>query len=189
MRLRLMRAQSGDGVMEMEKTLPVFEDAARDLSPPVMRYLERYVGNCSVAEDLLQETLIRMNKGWDAFEGRSSVKTWAFSIASRVAADYLRQPGRKFTIVVLDEADEPADPEAATVERLVEEEMNCCVRQVIDRLPDAYREVLILHDLEGLSAEQVAAVCGCTVAGSQDTGSPRQGATEGRPAKPVRLLP
>jgi RNA polymerase sigma-70 factor (ECF subfamily) len=146
---------------------PVFEDLARDLAPPIMRYLERYVGDRTAAEDLCQETLMRMHKGLSKFAGRSSIKTWAFSIASRVAADYLRQPGRKMRIVELEEAAEPIDPDRAIDERLIVDEMNTCVRQVIDSLPEAYRAALILHDLEGLSAEQTAEICDCSVASAK----------------------
>ena len=116
-----------------------------------------------MAEDMLQETLMRMNKGWSSFAGRSSIKTWAFSIASRVAADHFRQSGRKTRIVELDEIAELADPDRAIDERLIVDEMNQCVRQVIASLPDAYRSALILHDLEGLTAEQTAEIGGCSL--------------------------
>lgn len=46
----------------------------------------------AIADDLAQETLMCINKGLPTFAGRSSIKTWAFSIANRVAADYLRHP-------------------------------------------------------------------------------------------------
>lgn len=146
---------------------PVFDDLARELEQPIMRYLERYVGDRTVAEDLCQETLLRIHKGLSTFAGRSSIKTWAFSIASRVAADYFRQPGRKARVVELDESAELIDPDRAIGERLVVVEMNQCVRQVIDSLPDAYRAALILHDLEGLSAEQTAEICTCSVASAK----------------------
>jgi RNA polymerase sigma-70 factor (ECF subfamily) len=100
-----------------------------------------------------------------SFSGRSSIKTWAFSIASRVAAAYFRQPGRKTRIVELSE--EQVDLGLAIDERLVVDEMNECVRRVIDSLPDAYRDALILHDLEGLSAEQTAEICDCSIASAK----------------------
>ncbi len=146
---------------------PVFEDLARELAQPIMHYLERYVGDRAVAEDLWQETLMRMHKGLSTFAGRSSIKTWAFSIASRVAADYFRHPGRKARIVELDETAELIDSDRAICERLAVDEMNQCVRQVIDSLPHAYRTALILHDLEGLSAEQTAEICDCSVAATK----------------------
>lgn len=146
---------------------PAFQDIAHDLEQPLQRYLERYVGDRAVAEELRQETLMRMNKGLASFGGRSSVKTWAFSIASRVAADYLRHPDRRVLIVELDEAGEPPDSDRAIDERLVVDEMSDCVRKVIDSLPDAYRAALILHDLEGLSAEQTAEISDCSLASAK----------------------
>ena len=152
-----------NGVVEQR----TFEDLARDLAQPLLRYLERYVGDRAVAEDLWQETLLRMSKGLSSFAGRSSIRTWAFSIASRVAADYFRQPGRKARVVELSEVAELIDPDRAIDERMVVDEMSECVRQVIDSLPDAYRSALILHDLEGLSAEQTAEICDCSVAAAK----------------------
>jgi RNA polymerase sigma-70 factor, ECF subfamily len=143
---------------------PAFQDIARDLAQPLLRYLERYVGDRAVAEELRQETLMRINKGLASFGGRSSIKTWFFSIASRVAADYLRHPDRRVRIVELNDAAEHLDPDRAIDERLVIDEMSECVRQVIDSLPGAYRAALILHDLEGLSAEQTAEICDCSLA-------------------------
>ncbi|MBI4967268.1 MAG: RNA polymerase sigma factor [Rhodospirillales bacterium] len=143
---------------------PSFQQVARDLSRPILHYLERYFGDRGVAEELCQETLMRMDKGYSTFAGRSSVKTWAFAIASRVAADHLRHPDRRVRFVELTEAEEVIDPLPAVDERIVVDEMNECLRQVIDGLPDAYRAALILHDLEGLTAEQTAEICACSVA-------------------------
>ena len=141
-----------------------FDALALELSQPLLRYLRRCVGDQAVAEDLLQETLIRAAKGLPDFAGRSNVKTWAFSIATRVAADHFRAPDRRVKIVEVDEAADLPDPDRALDEGVVVDEMNACVRQVIDSLPEHYRAALVLHDLEGLNAEQVAGICGCSLA-------------------------
>lgn len=141
-----------------------FETAAREVSRAVLDYLVRYVGDSHVAEDLLQETLIRMNKGLAGFEGRASLKTWAFSIASRVAADYLRRPERRIQLVELEEVELGADPATGVDDRLVLGEMDACIRRTIDTLPERFRAALILHDIEGLTAEQVAEVGDCSLA-------------------------
>jgi RNA polymerase sigma-70 factor, ECF subfamily len=146
-------------------TQPVaLDEILGELAQPLLRYLERYVGNRAIAEDLLQETLLRMAQGFSSFEGRASVKTWAFSIASRVAADHLRHPDRRVNIVELEEAGEQADPALDGDERMVVDQMNACVRQVIDSLPDTFRAALILHDLEELSAQETARICDCSIA-------------------------
>lgn len=145
-------------------TFPSLEAVLADMAQPVLRYLERFVGDPALARDLQQETLIKISRGYEAFAGRSSVKTWAFAIANRVAADYYRAPEHQAQIVGLDEASDVASEEAPIDSSLIEQEMNHCIRQVIDSLPDTYRAALILHDLEGMSIEQTALICDCTLA-------------------------
>lgn len=150
--------------MEHSNISPPLGQTIEDLSEPLLRYLRRYVGDAAVADDLLQETLIRIARGLPGFAGRASVKTWAFSIATRVAADYFRSPERRLQIVEVDDRSVAGEGEAPVDEQLVFDEMNACVRQVIDSLPEDYRAALVLHDLEGLTADQTAKICGCSVA-------------------------
>ena len=65
-------------------------------------------------------------------------------------------------IVHVAEAPELPDPDPSVDQRLVVDEMNVCVRQVIDSLPEDYRVALVLHDLEGLTVAQVAQVGRCS---------------------------
>lgn len=149
--------------MEASNQPPPPEQVCEELSEPLRRYLRRCVGDPAVADDLLQETLIRIARGLPSFTGRSSLKTWAFSIATRVTADHFRQPAHRVQIVEVDESLELSDRDLAVDQRLVVDEMNACVRQVIDSLPEAYRAALVLHDLEGLTAAQTAEACGSSV--------------------------
>ncbi|MFC1572166.1 RNA polymerase sigma factor [Candidatus Eisenbacteria bacterium] len=143
---------------------PSFEDVAEILSEPLRRYLERMVGNRATADDLLQETLLRIARGLPKFEGRSSVKTWAFTIATRIATDYFRRPDTRAKIVDMDKAPEIPDSETDVERRMVIDEMNSCVREVVDTLPEDYRAALVLHDLQGLTAAATAEACDCSLA-------------------------
>jgi RNA polymerase sigma-70 factor (ECF subfamily) len=143
---------------------PSFEEVAQELSRPLQRYLERLAGNRAVADDLLQETLLKIARGLPGFEGRSSVKTWAFTIATRVATDHFRRTDSPFRLVDADLAGDVLDPDIDSDERIVIDEMNACVREVIDGLPADYRTALILHDLQGLTAADTAEACGCSLA-------------------------
>lgn len=143
---------------------PSFEDVARTLSDPLQRYLERMVGDSATADDLLQETLLKIARGLPEFEGRSSVKTWAFTIATRVATDYFRKPDTRAHIVDVDNAPELPGSDPDVEGRMVIDEMNSCVREVIDSLPEDYRAALVLHDLQGLTAAATAEACGCSLA-------------------------
>lgn len=162
--LRRQPLRETNTVNSLENQSKPFAQHAAELSPALKHYLQRYVGNPALAEDLLQETLIRIGKGLAGFEQRSSLKTWAFAIASRVAADHFRSPENSLDIVEIDEAEALPDADPHIEERLVVAEMSSCVREVVDSLPPDYRTALVLHDLEGMSAEQVATVCECSLA-------------------------
>jgi RNA polymerase sigma-70 factor (ECF subfamily) len=144
-----------------------FEDVEHGLSNPLRRYLERLTGNHATAEDVLQETLMKIARGLPGFEGRSSVKTWAFSIATRVATDHFRRPEFKAKIVDFEETANIPVSDSEIEGQLVVGEMTDCVRGVIDGLPGDYRTALVLHDLEGLTAAQVADVVGCSLANAK----------------------
>lgn len=150
--------------MHLAHPTPSFEQVVRDLSAPLLRYLTRQVGDVAVAEDLRQETLLKIERGLPGFAGRANIKTWAFSIASHVVIDYLRQPGQRLKMVAIDEAADIADDDALMDDSCVVDEMNNCVRTVIDSLPPDYRTALILHDLEGMTAAQTAEVSQCSLA-------------------------
>jgi len=137
---------------------------AKQLSEKLRSYLERMVGNSTEVEDLLQETFIKIERGLPGFQGRSSLETWAFTIATRVAADHFRRPEARGRIVEMDESEDPADLGPDVGERVIIQEMNSCIRGVIDSLPEDYRAALVLHDLQGLTANETAAVCGCSLA-------------------------
>jgi RNA polymerase sigma-70 factor (ECF subfamily) len=144
-----------------------FDEVAEQLSGKLRAYLERMVGNPTEVDDLLQETLIKIERGLPGFQGRSSLETWSFTIATRVAADHFRRPEARARIVEMEENDaseDPADAGPDVGERLIIKEMNSCIRGVIDSLPEDYRAALVLHDLQGLTANETAAVCGCSLA-------------------------
>lgn len=139
------------------------ETVAQTLSPKLASYLRRLVGDAALAEDLLQETLIRVARGLPDFNRRSSLKSWTFTIATRVAMDHFRKHGDKPATLDLPATEPPAsDPEPD--ERLAIEQMNACVQEVIAALPTDYRAAILLYDLGELSARETAAACGCSQA-------------------------
>jgi len=125
------------------------------------------VRNPADADDLLNETLLRIACSLPNFEGRASVKTWAYRIASNVAIDFLRKSRRVQAI----EFDEAVAAELEAVEddedRLILDEMNDCVRQVIEGLPPVHRSALILHHLQGMTTAQTAEILGISLANAK----------------------
>jgi len=160
-------AVARDGATAMAEpsdTSRSFDRIAAELSPQLVHYLQRMVGEPQLAEDLLQETLLRIARGLPGFRSSSSVKTWAFAIATRVAADHFRKPETRARIVEMEDSGTVPDAGPDIDEGMVIDEMNSCVRGVIDGLPAEYRSALVLHDLEGLTAADTATACGCSLA-------------------------
>jgi len=140
-----------------------FEEVLEDLGPTLRSYLERMVGDPMLADDLFQETSIKIAEGLPGFEGRSTVKTWAFRIAHRVCLDHFRKSSSKQAFLEFLDDEHPGS-ELQQDEAIVIGEMNECIRAVIDSLPPDYRTALVLHDLEGLTDADVARVSECSLA-------------------------
>jgi len=140
-------------------SMPSFEDVAFELSQPLTAYLRRMTGNAADADDILQETLMRIAAGLPQFEQRSSVKTWAFRVATNVAIDFLRKAKKSNIFEFTDEEDGPIFDEE---DKLVLNEMNQCIRAVIDSLPPDYRAVMILYNLEDKTIDEITKICDIT---------------------------
>ncbi len=139
---------------------PSFEELAGELMVPLTGYLRKMTGNAAEADDVLQETLLRIATALPTFEGRSSVKTWAYRIATNVAIDHARKNSRA-QVVEIDESD--GCIEAELEDGVIVSEMNACVRAYIDSLPPDYRSALVLSRLEGHSVAEVAEIAGISV--------------------------
>lgn len=130
----------------------------------ILRFLRRMVGEAD-AEDLAQVVFERANRSLKDFRGDSSVATWLYRIATNVAVDLLRSPAFKRRAASLDEIGEPdasalAERPSNSEHQAIRNEMNACIREVVDGLPANYRAVLILSDLEGFTPAEVAARLG-----------------------------
>jgi RNA polymerase sigma-70 factor (ECF subfamily) len=129
---------------------------------PVYRWLLRFVGNETIAEDLLSEVFLDVWRHADRFEGRSSVSTWLMSIA-RFKALSAR---RRRTEPALDEkiettvADTASDPEAA----LLENNRGALLRQALTRLSLEHREIIDLVYYHEQSNDECAHILGIPAA-------------------------
>lgn len=150
----LARARKGDR--------EALEAVLASVAPAVHRFGLRMCKNAHDAEDVLQDTLINVAKHLGDFEGRSSLSSWVFSLTRSACARKRR--GLKNRPPVNDEhlAEEPdlaPNPEA----RAAHQELASALSGALDGLSDDYREVILLRDVEGLSAPEAASSLGITV--------------------------
>lgn len=122
------------------------------------------------AKDILQETLLAVARTVKDFRGASSVSTWMYTIARSFCIKKRRRS--KFAPAAeesLDarapgtEARQVADPSRGADESLAGRQIEAALEQAIGGLDPMYREVLVLRDVEGLTAPEVAEVMGLTV--------------------------
>ena len=137
--------------------------------PHLYRFGLRMCGNVEDAGDVAQESLISMARSLRDFRGDSSVSTWLYTIARRFCIKKRRRskfaPAREDSLDVPENgasdrlADPAPDPEQAASNR----ELATVLTQAIAALDPAQREVLVLRDIEGLPAAEVARILGVSV--------------------------
>jgi len=115
------------------------------------------------ARDLVQESFIRAWRHLDQFDPRFRFSTWLFRIAHNVAIDHLRRRRQVTISLELGEDDEgntlrldPADLRRGPLGELANRELAAALAREIDRLPTAYRELVTLRHLVGLSYNEIA---------------------------------
>jgi RNA polymerase sigma-70 factor, ECF subfamily len=130
----------------------------------LQRFLRRLCGADDVANDLLQETLLRMHVARAAFRPGAAVLPWAYTIARNAFLDRARS--KKHASVSLDEFDhggaaEPGEsPQAEGV--VLAKEAARAVERALRRMSDARREAFILIRFEGLSVADAAEILGAS---------------------------
>ena len=144
----------------------------------MLRIARMYVSSRAVAEEVVQEAWLGIVKGLDAFEGRSSLRTWMYRIVANIAKTRGQREGRSIPFSALSgDDDEPAvdaewfqatterfpggwrtfpdDWRGIPEERLVAHETLARIGRAIDALPPLQAEVIRMRDVLGWTSEEV----------------------------------
>lgn len=126
-----------------------FRELYRRHTPALYQLVLRMLGGSQPdAEDVVQEAWIRAVRKLGGFRWESSLRTWLSAIALNQARESLRRRGRA-PVTGLPEGLEPTTRPTREGERID-------LERAIARLPDGYRSVLVLHDIEGLTHEEIS---------------------------------
>ena len=155
-----------------------FRSIVREWHSSMLRVAQIFVPTRALAEEVVQETWLRVLRALDTFEGRSSLKTWVFRILVNTAKTRAQREGR---VIPFSSLHDPARvPEAAVEperflpddherhpggwsspprhlpeERLIAAETRQAIAAAIEALPASQRAVISLRDVEGWSSEEV----------------------------------
>ncbi len=124
----------------------------------LIRVIYRFVQDRELARDLAQETFLRVYERLESFDTSRRFGPWLFRVGVNLTLDYLRKVKRRrrraLVTCSLDSVDtDPPSPDPRQAADIQQE-----VRAVIQMLPETYRTVLILRDLENFSTAEVAAI-------------------------------
>ena len=129
----------------------------RDYKDGLTLYLNGFVGGIHTAEELMEDTFVKIAIKKPRFSGKSSFKTWLYAIARNVAIDYIRKNSR-VQEVPIEEYREMLRDEEDLEKSYFKEEQKILLHKSLRKLNPEYRQVLYLVYFEGFTNEEVAAV-------------------------------
>ena len=131
----------------------------------ILRYVTSIVRDAAEAEDVLQEVMLRASRGYAELRAAEALTSWLYRVATHACVDHLRRRCRLpvETWTELDELVACEDALPSLQETVERQEMSACVQRLLGRLPDQYRSVLILADLDGLTAPEIGELLGLTL--------------------------
>ena len=168
----LARARSGD--------FGAFEQLVTQYERSIFSVTMRILGNRADAQEIVQDTFLSVLQHLEGFEGRSSFRTWLFRIATNHALKRLRKRrGLRTTSLDGPAGDESGDraplPHPQTIAPWKSDPLSLAsaaeTREILDRamnaLPEKYRLVFLLRDVQGLSTEETAEALSLTLSNTK----------------------
>lgn len=147
-----------------------FGELLRDYGPRLLRVARRFLPNEEDARDALQDAMVAVYRSVGSFESSSALSTWLHRIVVNAALMKLRtrrrHPEEDIEQYLPQFAPdghqrEPSTPWSERADQVLErEELRASVREAIDKLPEPYRIVLLLRDIEEMSTAETAEILG-----------------------------
>jgi len=149
------RFQNGD--------LYAFELIVQRYKEPLINFIYYYLGNRLDAEDVVQETFIRLYKKKEMYRKVAKFSTWIYTIASNLAKTELRKRKRQRVLslskIGYEDKDFEIPDNLSQPDNIVDNNMKLkFIKREIDKLPARFKEVVILRDIEQLSYEEISEI-------------------------------
>ena len=131
-------------------------EIVRDYKDGLILYLDSFVRNIYLSEELAEDTFVRLGVKKPRFSGKSSFRTWLYAIGRNIALDYFRKRSKHETVPI-DECSQLSDMESLE-NAYIREEQKRTVHRAMTKLKDEYRQVLWLIYFEGFSCSEAAGI-------------------------------
>ncbi len=152
-----------------------FEEVVENYHAKVFQLVFRYTGDYEEASDLTQDTFVRAYRAWNEFRGDSQIYTWLYRIALNLCHNSRKKGDRRRRVegVSLDysvEGDDEkftgidvADVRPQPSKSIENDELRERLHEALASLPENYRTVIVLRDIEGLPYEEIARITDSTL--------------------------
>jgi RNA polymerase sigma-70 factor, ECF subfamily len=149
-----------------------FSELVERYQTRLLNFIYRTIGDRDRAEDLVQEVFIRVHRHLHRFDRSKKFSTWAYTIASNLAKNELRNRSRNPLVLFAtmqgsgEDADRPIEFEDATSrpdDMYRKRHLRELVEDTVSKLPEHHREVFVLRELEGKSYEEIAEITDCNL--------------------------
>jgi RNA polymerase sigma-70 factor (ECF subfamily) len=121
----------------------------------------RYSGDPAVAQDIAQDTFLKLFSALGSFRGDSNFEAWLYRMVVNSCFDQKRKT-RRLTPLLDGILDALRTPDVSVLDEVLRSEMSTYVRSVVDGLPANQKMVVVLRYTQGLSYEEIAGILGCS---------------------------
>lgn len=150
-----------------EGAVEAFDILVSRYKDPLTNYIYRFVGDMKECEDLLQETFLRVYRNRRSYRRIARFSTWLYTIAGNLARSEYRKRKRRrvsslqsinksdeeYEMDVPDDTFSPDKDAESTIQDFY-------IQEALTRIPEEFREVVVLRDVQQLSYEEIAAITG-----------------------------
>ncbi len=150
-------------ILEFQETsdTEIFEAIVSRYKNPLFNFVFRFLGDRDATSDVVQETFIKVYRNKDSYKTFAKFSTWIYTIAGNLAKTELQRRKRKNQISINSwgEDEETMDlPDGGPLpDRLVDSGIkNKMIQEALLKLPEVYREMIILRDIQEMSYEEIA---------------------------------
>ncbi len=153
---------------QQNDTEQAFEILVQRYKNPLVNFVYRFLGDYETCLDVVQETFIKVFRYKNSYSTIAKFSTWIYTIAGNLArTEYQRRKRRKFFSInsygenkeTFEIPDERYRPDIATDSGIKDK----IIQKALLKVSQAYREVVILRDIQGLSYEEISEIMGITV--------------------------
>ena len=140
-----------------------FEKIVERYKDQLLNFAYRFLGSRQEAEDVVQDTFLRVYRNRKAYRRVARFSTWIYTIAGNLAKTELRKRKRRKLFSISDLGFEEKDYEISDLSHNPEDDVEGTLKEEIiqseiEKLPPKFREVIILRDVQGLSYEEIALI-------------------------------